>query len=62
MELDRAAGVAPKRGMILPFQPLSISFNEVEYFVDMPAVRFLPSYRLFSFSVRVMMFVIDLTS
>ncbi|KAG6550030.1 hypothetical protein Mapa_008543 [Marchantia paleacea] len=37
MEIDRAAGVAPKRGMILPFQPLSISFNEVEYYVDMPA-------------------------
>lgn len=27
------------RGMILPFQPLSISFSDVSYFVDMPAVR-----------------------
>ncbi|XP_038689762.1 pleiotropic drug resistance protein 2-like isoform X1 [Tripterygium wilfordii] len=26
-----------KRGMVLPFQPLSISFNRVSYYVDMPA-------------------------
>lgn len=30
------AGVV-KRGMILPFQPLSISFEDISYFVDMPA-------------------------
>lgn len=28
-----------KRGMILPFQPLSISFADIKYYVDMPAVR-----------------------
>lgn len=28
-----------KRGMILPFQPLTISFDDVSYYVDMPAVR-----------------------
>ncbi|KAL3686206.1 hypothetical protein R1sor_004228 [Riccia sorocarpa] len=28
---------AAKRGMILPFEPLSISFSNVNYFVDMPA-------------------------
>ena len=27
-----------KRGMILPFEPLSISFDDVSYYVDMPAV------------------------
>ncbi|KAI3899026.1 hypothetical protein MKW92_017748 [Papaver armeniacum] len=27
----------PKKGMILPFQPLSLSFNHVNYYVDMPA-------------------------
>ncbi|GLT76272.1 hypothetical protein SLA2020_479420 [Shorea laevis] len=27
----------PKRGMILPFQPLSLAFNHVNYYVDMPA-------------------------
>ncbi|XP_047328940.1 pleiotropic drug resistance protein 2-like [Impatiens glandulifera] len=26
-----------KKGMILPFQPLSIAFNHVNYYVDMPA-------------------------
>lgn len=27
-----------KRGMVLPFQPLSLAFDHVNYFVDMPAV------------------------
>ena len=27
-----------ERGMILPFKPLSISFDDVSYYVDMPAV------------------------
>jgi hypothetical protein len=31
-----------KRGMILPVQPLSISFDDVSYFVDMPAVSLIP--------------------
>lgn len=28
---------APKKGMVLPFQPLSLAFNHVNYYVDMPA-------------------------
>ncbi|KAK9126461.1 hypothetical protein Scep_015307 [Stephania cephalantha] len=28
-----------RRGMVLPFQPLSLAFNHVNYYVDMPAVR-----------------------
>ncbi|RWW84676.1 hypothetical protein BHE74_00006705 [Ensete ventricosum] len=39
MSIDEAAtGVAPKRGMVLPFTPLAMSFDEVNYYVDMPAV------------------------
>ncbi|XP_027336297.1 ABC transporter G family member 36-like [Abrus precatorius] len=34
---DSATGVAPRRGMILPFQPLAMSFDSVNYYVDMPA-------------------------
>lgn len=34
------AGLERKRGMILPFQPLSISFDDLKYYVDMPSVRF----------------------
>lgn len=32
--------VVPKeaRGMVLPFEPLSISFDSISYYVDMPAV------------------------
>lgn len=40
----KAAGMEPKRGMILPFQPLSISFDDIKYFVDMPAVRTVPPH------------------
>lgn len=35
-----AANSEPKRGMVLPFEPLSLSFSQVNYYVDMPAVRF----------------------
>ncbi|KVI07937.1 AAA+ ATPase domain-containing protein [Cynara cardunculus var. scolymus] len=28
-----------RRGMVLPFQPLSLAFNHVNYFIDMPAER-----------------------
>ncbi|KAA8516689.1 hypothetical protein F0562_016805 [Nyssa sinensis] len=28
---------APRRGMVLPFEPLSLAFNHVNYYVDMPA-------------------------
>ncbi|KAK8639134.1 hypothetical protein V6N13_137527 [Hibiscus sabdariffa] len=36
--LDAAIGVAPKRGMVLPFTPLAMSFDTVNYYVDMPPV------------------------
>lgn len=33
------AGATPtKKGMVLPFQPLSLAFDHVNYFVDMPTV------------------------
>ncbi|KAI3461317.1 hypothetical protein Pfo_017980 [Paulownia fortunei] len=32
-----AANTEPRRGMVLPFEPLSLSFNHVNYYVDMPA-------------------------
>lgn len=38
LDLEVAAGVAPKRGMVLPFTPLAMSFNDVNYYVDMPVV------------------------
>jgi hypothetical protein len=28
--------VLPKKGMVLLFQPLSIAFNHINYFIDMP--------------------------
>lgn len=30
---------ADKRGMVLPFTPLTMSFEDVNYYVDMPPVR-----------------------
>ena len=35
VELRAKAG--QKKGMILPFKPLSMSFNDIKYLVDMPA-------------------------
>ncbi|KAJ8423960.1 hypothetical protein Cgig2_008579 [Carnegiea gigantea] len=35
--LEAANGVAPKRGMVLPFTPYAMSFDNVNYYVDMPA-------------------------
>lgn len=37
--LEAASGITPKRGMVLPFTPLAMSFDNVYYFVDMPPVR-----------------------
>ncbi|KAJ0986405.1 hypothetical protein J5N97_004761 [Dioscorea zingiberensis] len=34
---EPTSSVASKRGMALPFVPLSISFDEISYYVDMPA-------------------------
>ncbi|XP_004291541.1 PREDICTED: pleiotropic drug resistance protein 2-like [Fragaria vesca subsp. vesca] len=37
MQVRNAQGGQAKRGMVLPFQPLSLAFNHVNYYVDMPA-------------------------
>ena len=38
--LEATSGFAPKRGMVLPFTPLTMTFDSVNYFVDMPRVSF----------------------
>lgn len=49
MQVQNAQGSSSngqaKRGMVLPFQPLSLAFNHVNYYVDMPLVS-----HFFSFS------------
>ena len=37
-EIDGYSNQEPRTGMVLPFQPLSLAFNHVSYYVDMPAV------------------------
>lgn len=44
--LETATGVAPKKGMVLPFTPLAMSFDSVNYYVDMPPVRVLTTQSL----------------
>ncbi|KAH0458194.1 hypothetical protein IEQ34_013509 [Dendrobium chrysotoxum] len=34
--LPKVSGLSPKKGMVLPFTPLIISFHEVNYYIDMP--------------------------
>ncbi|KAG2686522.1 hypothetical protein I3760_09G009400 [Carya illinoinensis] len=36
-EIVDASDNSQRRGMVLPFQPLSLAFNHVNYYVDMPA-------------------------
>lgn len=39
-EMNISLGGSPnrKKGMVLPFQPLSVAFNHINYYVDMPSV------------------------
>ena len=37
--LESTTVVGPNRGMVLPFTPLAMSFDSVNYYVDMPNVR-----------------------
>ncbi|KAK6942636.1 ABC-2 type transporter [Dillenia turbinata] len=37
-EIAGSSDPIAKRGMVLPFQPLSLAFNHVNYYVDMPTV------------------------
>lgn len=39
---------APKKGMVLPFTPFSMSFDNMNYYVDMPRVN---SYLFTLFSI-----------
>ena len=39
--IDAFNEAGPRKGMILPFQPLAISFDDIKYYVDMPAVLYL---------------------
>lgn len=45
-EIGGAVDNSTKRGMVLPFQPLSLAFNHVSYYVDMPDVS---RHRVFHF-------------
>ncbi|KAJ1418854.1 P-loop containing nucleoside triphosphate hydrolase [Sesbania bispinosa] len=36
-EITSSSNHEPRRGMVLPFQPLSMAFNHISYYVDMPA-------------------------
>lgn len=42
--LEVPNGVASKKGMVLPFTPLAMSFDSVNYFVDVPRVIFTVPY------------------
>ncbi|KAG5052465.1 hypothetical protein JHK87_004663 [Glycine soja] len=39
-EMASSLNQEPRRGMVLPFQPLSFAFNHISYYVDMPALLF----------------------
>lgn len=41
LESESETNVVNKKGMVLPFKPLSLVFDHVNYYVDMPAVSIL---------------------
>ncbi|XP_058103683.1 ABC transporter G family member 36-like [Magnolia sinica] len=51
--LELTMGVALKRGMVLPFTPLAMSFDDIKYYVDMPAVSFILFHLCFYFLITV---------
>ncbi|KAG5009407.1 hypothetical protein JHK82_017980 [Glycine max] len=39
-EMASSLNQEPRKGMILPFQPLSLAFNHISYYVDMSAFTY----------------------
>ena len=39
--VSQGKGPTARKGMVLPFTPLAMSFGEVNYYVDMPSVCYL---------------------
>ena len=39
LEVSKGAGRGRARGMVLPFQPLALTFHHVKYYVNMPKAR-----------------------
>lgn len=35
-----------RRGMVLPFKPLSLTFDEISYSVDMPQVHYIHTFKM----------------
>ena len=50
-----------KKGMVLPFEPHSITFDNVVYSVDMPQVTFQNFSRIIFVSLKVFIFYEQLT-
>ena len=46
--------IVPKeaKGMVLPFEPLTISFDDISYYVDMPAVSPFSQLHIFFHIIR----------
>ena len=39
-EASEAVQPGIRHGMVLPFQPITLTFRDIHYFVDLPAVRY----------------------
>lgn len=48
-----AENAKSKKGMVLPFQPLSLAFENVNYYIEMPNVNF-NSPRLYYYSHHIL--------
>ncbi len=44
MQANGGAASGGSKGMVLPFDPLHLTFSDLNYYVDLPKVRYLPSH------------------
>ena len=56
-EIGGAVDNSTRRGMVLPFQPLSLAFNHVNYYVDMPDVSHHQVFHFFGHLQRSFLFL-----
>lgn len=40
------ASKSGRRGMVLPFQPLSLTFDDIKYSIDMPQVLYILIFKM----------------
>ena len=54
--------IRPKKGMVLPFQPLTLAFDHVNYYIDMPTVNYFTLFSHLNNLLNFFFFIDDTTN